>query len=58
MKLYYAPGTCAVSVWIALHWVGADFEIERVVLDSDEYKQISPAGAVPSLDTGDKDIKT
>lgn len=58
MKLYYAPGTCAVSVWIALHWVGADFETERVVLGSDEYKKINPAGTVPALDTGDKDIKT
>lgn len=48
MKLYYALGTCAVSVWIALHWVGTDFETERVVLASDEYKKINPAGAVPA----------
>lgn len=58
MKLYYAPGTCAVSVWIALDWAGADFEVERVVLGSDEYKKINPLGAVPALDTGDGKIKT
>lgn len=57
MKLYYAPGTCAVSVWIALHWVGADFETERVKLDSVEYKRINPSGAVPALETEDGDIK-
>lgn len=58
MKLYYAPGTCAVSVWIALHWAGADFETERVELGSSEYKKINPSGAVPALDTGDGNIKT
>lgn len=58
MKLYYAPGTCAVSVWIALHWAGADFETERVELGSSEYKKVNPSGAVPALDTGDGNIKT
>lgn len=58
MKLYYAPGTCAVSVWIALDWAGAEYEVERVVLGSEEYKKINPVGAVPALDTGDGKIKT
>ncbi|MDD7305065.1 MAG: glutathione S-transferase family protein [Peptoniphilaceae bacterium] len=58
MKLYYAPGTCAVAVWIALDWLGCDYEVERVVLGSDEYRKINPAGAVPALDTGDGKIKT
>ncbi|MDY3118405.1 MAG: glutathione S-transferase family protein [Peptoniphilus sp.] len=58
MKLYYAPGTCAVAVWIALDWLGADFEVERVELGSDAYKKINPSGAVPALDTGDGHIKT
>lgn len=58
MKLYYAPGTCAVSIWIALDWAGVDFETERVKLGSSEYKKINPSGAVPALDTGDGNIKT
>ena len=58
MKLYYAPGTCAVAVWISLEWLGADYEVERVKLGSDEYRKINPLGAVPALDTGDGEIKT
>lgn len=58
MKLYYAPGTCAVSVWISLDWAGADYEVEKVVLGSDEYRKINPSGAVPALDTKDGKIKT
>lgn len=58
MKLYYAPGTCALSVWISLEWAGADYEVEQVKLGSDEYKKINPLGAVPALDTGNEKIKT
>lgn len=58
MKLYYAPRTCAVAIWIALDWLGADFEVEKVVLSSDEYRKINPAGAVPAFDSGDGQIKT
>ena len=25
MKLYYAPGTCALACWIALEWANADY---------------------------------
>ena len=32
MKLYYAPGTCAVACWIALEWAGADYEVEKLSL--------------------------
>lgn len=58
MKLYYAPGTCALSVWISLEWAGADYEVEQVKLGSYEYKKINPLGAVPALDTGNEKIKT
>ena len=50
MKLYYAPGTCAVACWIALEWAGADYEVEKVQLGTDEYRKINPLGAVPALD--------
>lgn len=58
MKLYFAPDSCAVAVWIALEWAGAEYEVERVELGSEEYRKINPSGAVPALDTGDGKIKT
>lgn len=58
MKLYYAPESCAVAIWIALEWAGAAYEVENVELGSEEYMKINPSGAVPALDTGDAKIKT
>lgn len=58
MKLYYAPKTCSVAIWIALDWLKADYEVERVDLSDEEYKKINPSGAVPALDSGDGKIKT
>ena len=52
MKLYYAPGTCALACWIALEWAGADYEAVRADYKSDEYKRINPLGMVPALDIG------
>ncbi len=58
MKLYFAPGTCALAPHIALHWVGADYEAQKVEMNSAEYKKINPSGAVPALDSGEGPIKT
>jgi glutathione S-transferase len=58
MKLYFAPGTCALAPHIALNWVGADYEAVQVELNSDAYKKINPTGAVPALDSGSGPIKT
>lgn len=52
MKLYYAPGTCALACWIALEWAGADYEAVRADYASEEYKRINPLAAVPALDIG------
>lgn len=52
MKLYYAPGTCALACWIALEWAGADYEALRADPKSEEFKRINPLGAVPALDIG------
>lgn len=52
MKLYYAPGTCALACWIALEWAGADYEVEKVDPGSDSYRKINPLGMVPALDIG------
>lgn len=50
MKLYYAPGTCALACWIALEWSQANYEVEKVKLGSPEYLQVNPLGMVPALD--------
>lgn len=54
MKLYYAPGTCALACWIALEWANGDYEAVRADYASEEYKRVNPLGAVPALDIGGK----
>jgi glutathione S-transferase len=58
MKLYYAPGTCALACWIALKWAKADFEVEKADFSSADYRRINPLGAVPALDIGGKRAMT
>lgn len=52
MKLYYAPGTCALACWIALEWAGADYTVEKVDPKSEAYRSVNPLGMVPALDIG------
>lgn len=52
MKLYYAPGTCALACWIALEWSKADYTVEKVTLGSPEYLKVNPLGMVPALEIG------
>lgn len=52
MKLYYAPGTCAVACWIALEWAGAEYVAEKVNYASAEFKRVNPLAQVPALDLG------
>lgn len=58
LKLYYAPGTCALASHIALIDAGAKYETVRLDFKnqqqrSAEYLAINPKGRVPSLVTGD-----
>ncbi|KGQ19462.1 Glutathione S-transferase [Lysobacter dokdonensis DS-58] len=56
MKLYYTPGTCALSDHIALEWIGQPFEAQLVTREErrqPEYLAINPAGAVPALKLDD-----
>jgi glutathione S-transferase len=62
LKLYYAPGTCALASHIALQEAGAAYTTERINLkinqqNSPEYLAINPKGRVPSLVT-DRGILT
>jgi glutathione S-transferase len=56
LKLYYAPGTCALASHITLAESGADYTTERIDFkinqqNSPEYLAINPKGRVPTLVT-------
>src|ERR1700748_1215203 len=56
LKLYFAPGTCALASHIALEEAGAVYTTERIDFKinqqkSPEYLEINPKGRVPSLET-------
>jgi glutathione S-transferase len=56
LKLYYAPGTCALAIHIALEQVGAEYETVRVNFaekeeNSPAYLAMNPKGRVPTLVT-------
>src|SRR6185437_8430755 len=56
LKLYFAPGTCALASHIALEEAGAAYTTERIDFkvnqqNSPEYLEINPKGRVPSLVT-------
>ena len=52
LKLYYAPGTCALASHIALEEVGATYTTERLdQQNSPEYLKINPKGRVPAMVT-------
>jgi len=53
IKLYYAPGACSLAPHVALEWIGTPYEAVRVKLGDPAYLAINPAGAVPTLDTGE-----
>ena len=62
LKLYYAPGTCALASHITLAESGADYTTERIDFKTNqqnslEYLAINPKGRVPTLVT-DRGILT
>lgn len=58
MKLYYAPGSCALAVHIALVWSGHPYELAAVDLSDENYRKINPMGSVPALIDGDSGVLT
>ncbi|MCT4555518.1 MAG: glutathione S-transferase N-terminal domain-containing protein [Pelagimonas sp.] len=58
MKLFYAPGTCALAPHIALEWTGKPYDIERAELGSRAFLQINPLGMVPALIDGESRVMT
>ena len=62
LKLYYAPGTCALASHIALEEAGATYETVRLSFKNEDqkkpdYLKINPKARVPSLVT-DRGILT
>jgi len=62
LKLYFAPGTCALASHIALQDAGAAYTVERIDFKSNQqnsadYLAINPKGRVPALVT-DRGILT
>ncbi|ODM73174.1 glutathione S-transferase family protein [Bradyrhizobium elkanii] len=56
LKLYFAPGTCALASHIALAEAGAPYTTEKIDFktnqqNSPEYLKINPKGRVPTLVT-------
>ena len=54
LRLYYAPGTCALAPHIALEETGADYETERLNFKTEEqkkpdYLKINPTARIPTL---------
>ena len=55
MKLYSIPGTCALSVHIALEWIGAPFTVDVMAHGDNRtpaYLALNPSGQVPALALG------
>lgn len=59
MKLYYAPGTCALSPHIVLHEAGLPFEGKLTnirshqLADGTDFYAVNPKGSVPVLEFDD-----
>ncbi|HUS98421.1 MAG TPA: glutathione S-transferase N-terminal domain-containing protein [Hyphomicrobiaceae bacterium] len=56
LKLYYAPGTCALASHIALEEAGAKYEAQKIEFSTAEqtkaaYLKVNPKGRVPTLVT-------
>src|ERR1700733_4239071 len=64
MKLYFAPGACALHPQIALREAGLEFDLVRVDIrahklhDGSDFYAINPKGYVPTLELDDKTILT
>ena len=56
IKLFYAPGTCALAPHIVLEWIGEPYELQKVKPSDPEYLQMNPLGQVPAMIDGDSGV--
>ena len=64
MKLYYAPGTCALASHIALEEAGQPYAIDKLnvptktTASGEDFMQINPKGYVPTIQLDDGSFLT
>ena len=64
MKLYYSPGSCSLSIHIALREAGLNFDLEKVdgrakkMASGGDYLTVNANGYVPALELEDGQILT
>lgn len=56
IKLFYAPGTCALAPHIVLEWIGEPYDLEKVKPRDPEYMKLNPLGQVPAMTDGDSGV--
>lgn len=56
LKLFYAPGTCALAPHIVLEWIGEPYEIQKVKPSDPDYLKLNPLGQVPALIDGESGV--
>ena len=49
IKLFYAPGTCALAPHIVLEWIGELYDLQKVTPHDSEYLKLNPLGQVPTI---------
>ena len=54
MKLFYAPGTCALAPHITLEWIGEPYKLQQVKQTDPEFLKLNPLGQVPVLIDDDR----
>ena len=42
IKLFYAPGTCALAPHIVLEWIGEPYDLQKVKQSDPEYLKLQP----------------
>src|ERR1700709_2211828 len=67
MRLYYAPGSCALSPHIVVRELGLTVEIEKVIFgdgvrttepNKENYYEVNPRGYVPALKLDSGEVMT
>jgi glutathione S-transferase len=56
IKLFYAPGTCALAPHIVLEWIGEPYELQKVNPHDSEYLKLNPMGQVPAIVDGESEV--
>jgi glutathione S-transferase len=56
IKLFYAPGTCALAPHIVLEWIGEPYDLQKVKQSDPEYLKLNPLGQVPAMIDGESGV--